>query len=172
MAFWRQCACVVAIGMAMCAAGGQAQDLGVPEKDATEIRAALQGMQDAWNRHDMKAFVGYMTEDVEWVNVRGSWWRGKDEVYKQHQWLHETIFKTRQLHDPEKLELRSVAPGVVIATSMMMADAFTTPDGHAEPASLNALTEVFVRRDGRWLVANGHNTVVVPPGPPRGTGKP
>ena len=47
----------------------RAQATTVPEKDATEIRAELQGMQDAWNRHDMKAFVSCMSDDVEWVNV-------------------------------------------------------------------------------------------------------
>ena len=46
----------------------------VPEQDAVEIRAALKGMEEAWNRHDMKAFVSYMTDDVEWVNVVGMWW--------------------------------------------------------------------------------------------------
>jgi hypothetical protein len=49
----------------------RAQAMTVPEKDAVEIRAELQGMQDAWNRHDMKAFVTCMSDDVEWVNVVG-----------------------------------------------------------------------------------------------------
>ena len=57
-----------------------AQATTVPEKDAAEIRAELQGMQDAWNRHDMKAFVSCMSDDVEWVNGVGMWWKGKDQV--------------------------------------------------------------------------------------------
>jgi uncharacterized protein (TIGR02246 family) len=143
----------------------RAQTDEVPAADAAQIHAALQGMQDAWNKHDMKAFVSFMADDVQWINVRGSWWKGKPEVYRQHEMLHETIFKTRELHTPQELSLRLVAPGVVVATSMLMADAFTTPDGHAEPASLNALTEVFVQRGGKWLVVEGHNTTVIPPGP-------
>jgi uncharacterized protein (TIGR02246 family) len=79
----------------------RAQATTVPEKDAAEIRAELQGMQDAWNRHDMKAFVSCMSDDVEWVNVVGMWWKGKDQVYRAHEAFHQTIFKNRQLHDPE-----------------------------------------------------------------------
>jgi hypothetical protein len=57
--------------------------------------------------------------------------------------------------------LRAVAPGVVVATTVAWADGFTTPAGHVEPPSRNVLTQVFVRRDGRWLVTDGHNTTVV-----------
>ena len=94
----------------------------VAEKDATEIHAALQGMQDAWNHHDMKAFVSYMTDDVEWVNVVGHWWKGKAQVFKAHDVLHKTMFKERALHDSTDVELRLIAPGVVLVTSTVPAD--------------------------------------------------
>jgi len=145
----------------MIASYGQAPSSGVPEADAAQIRAALKGMESAWNQHDMKAFVSYMTDDVEWVNVVGMWWKGKAQVYQAHEALHQTIFKNRQLHEPEAVELRLLAPGVVLATTIVRADGFTTPTGHVEPPSRNALTEVFVWRDGRWLVAEGHNTTIV-----------
>lgn len=131
------------------------------EADATQIRAALKGMDDAWNGHDMKAFVSYMTDDVEWVNVVGMWWKGKAQVYQAHEAFHRTIFKTRQLHEPEKVELRLVAPETVLVTIVALADGFTTPSGHTEGPSRNVLTEVFVHRDGRWLLTQGHNTTIV-----------
>lgn len=144
----------------MIASYGQAQS-GVPEADAAQIREALKGMDSAWNQHDIKAFVSYMTDDVEWVNVVGMWWKGKAQVYQAHEAFHRTIFKNRQLHEPEAVELRLLAPGVVLATTIARADGFTTPSGHVEPPSRNVLTQVFVRRDGRWLVAEGHNTTIV-----------
>ena len=36
----------------------------------------------------------------------------------------------------------------------------TTPDGQVMPPDRNVLTEVFVQRDGRWLVTQGHNTTI------------
>ncbi len=151
-------------GMAMVlgvATMSDAQATNVPVKDAAEISAALDGMQAAWNHHDMRAFVGYMTEDVEWVNVVGMWWRGKAQVFKAHDTLHKTMFKDRDLHDAQMMTMRAIAPGVVVVTMVVPADAYTHPDGHVERANRNVLTETFVRRDGRWLVAEGHNTVIV-----------
>ena len=150
----------VVLGTALVARAAGAQSSAVPEKDAAEIHAALKGMQDAWNVHDMKAFVSYMTDDVEWVNVVGMWWRGKAQVYKAHAVLHQTMFKDRQLHDAESVTMRQITPDVVILTEIVPADSYTTPDGHVTPPNRNVLTEVFVRRGGRWLVAEGHNTVM------------
>jgi uncharacterized protein (TIGR02246 family) len=132
----------------------------VEEKDAVEIKAALHGMQAAWNHHDMKAFVSYMTEDVEWVNVVGMWWRGKAQVFKAHDAMHKGMFKDRDLLDAETTELRRIAPGVVLVTQVIPTDGYTTPDGQVVPPNRNVLTEVFVHQDGRWLVAQGHNTVI------------
>jgi uncharacterized protein (TIGR02246 family) len=140
---------------------GVGQVASLPEQDAVQIRAALKGMDDAWNRHNMQAFVSYMADDVEWVNVVGMQWKGKEQVYKAHEAFHQTIFKNRQLHEPESTELRLVAPGCVVATIVQKADGFTTPSGHVEPPARNVLTEVFIKRNGTWLVVQGHNTTVV-----------
>ncbi len=39
-------------------------------------------------------------------------------------------------------------------------DGFQSPDGTQALPNRNMLTLVFVHRDGRWLVAKGHNTVI------------
>ena len=96
--------------------------------DAAEIHAALGGIQSAWNHHDMTAFVSYMTDDVEWVNIVGMCWRGKAQVL----------------------------------TQAIPMDGFSSPNGSPTPPNRNMLTLVFVHRDGRWLVAEGHNTVIDP----------
>jgi uncharacterized protein (TIGR02246 family) len=82
-------------------------------------------------------------------------------VYRAHEAYHRTIFKNRQLHEPEIVSLRSITSDVVIATIIQAADGFTTPDGRVEPPGRAMLTEVFVRRDGKWLLTEGHNTTIV-----------
>ena len=140
---------------------GVGQATSLPEQDAAQIRAALKGMDDAWNRHDMQAFVSYMADDAEWVNVVRMRWKGKEQVYRAHQAFHQTIFKNRQLHEPESTELRPVAPDCVVAMIVQAADGFTTPSGHVEPPGRGVLTVVFINRNGTWLVVQGHNTTVV-----------
>jgi uncharacterized protein (TIGR02246 family) len=109
----------------------------------------------------MKLYVSYMTEDVEWVNVVGMWWKGKAQVYQAHQAFHQTIFKDRAIHEPELVVMRLVAPDAVIVTSRTPTDGYTSPSGHVEPPSRSLLTMVFVKQGGKWLIAEGHNTTVV-----------
>jgi uncharacterized protein (TIGR02246 family) len=130
--------------------------------DATAVRAALDGIQAAWNRHDMSAFVSYMTDDVDWVNVVGMHWHGKAQVFLAHDRMHRTTFKSRQWHDADMTELRQVSPGVIIATQSFPMDGFPAPDGSSTPPNRNMMTLVFVHRNGRWLIAQGHNTAIDP----------
>lgn len=134
----------------------------IAAEDAAGIHATLDGIQAAWNHHDMKAFVSYMTDDVEWVNVVGMCWRGKAQVFLAHDRMHKTTFKDRQWHDAESTELRQVAPGTVIVTQAVPMDGFPMPDGSPALPNRNMLTLVLVHRSGRWLIAEGHNTVIDP----------
>jgi hypothetical protein len=43
----------------------------VAAADASAIRAVIDRQRDAWNRHDMDAFVADTTPDVDWVNIVG-----------------------------------------------------------------------------------------------------
>ncbi len=131
-----------------------------PDPDEAAVRAVMDHMREAWGKHDMRTWTSYMTDDVQWVNIVGMWWRGKDEVFRAHDAFHRTIFKDRSFPPPDTVVLRHVAPDTVIANIEGMTGAFTSPDGHFRPAARNVLTEVFVKRDGRWLLTAGQNTVV------------
>ena len=54
----------------------------VAADDAAAIRALLDKRRDAWNRHDMDAFVADLMPDIEWINVVGTRWKGRDTVYR------------------------------------------------------------------------------------------
>jgi uncharacterized protein (TIGR02246 family) len=43
----------------------------VTAADTSAIRAVIDRQRDAWNRHDMDAFVAALTLDVDWVNIVG-----------------------------------------------------------------------------------------------------
>ena len=44
--------------------------------DDAAIRDVETVLQEAWNRHDAKAFASFFTEGADSVNVVGWWWRG------------------------------------------------------------------------------------------------
>ena len=48
--------------------------------EESAVRMVVSAFADSWNRHDMKAMHDLNTEDVEWINVTGNYWRGNDAV--------------------------------------------------------------------------------------------
>src|ERR1700710_1071207 len=72
-----------------------------PDSDEAAVRSVMSDMRDAWAKHDMKAWTSYMSDDVQWVNIVGMWWRGKDEVFRAHDIYHRTIFKDRSFPPPD-----------------------------------------------------------------------
>ncbi len=59
--------------------------------DEQAIRNIEQMWDDAWNRHDAQALAGMLSEDVDFVNVTGAWfkvgqrsesvWRGRTREF-------------------------------------------------------------------------------------------
>ena len=42
-----------------------------------EIRRVQTEQQEAWNRHDAKAYASLFSDDGDCVNVVGWWWKGR-----------------------------------------------------------------------------------------------
>ena len=103
-----------------------------------------------------------MTPDVEWVNVVGMRWVGRDEVFQAHERYHQTLFRNRTLYPLTTLDIRAITPDVAIVTASGKADGYTTSNGTLRPPSSGVLTYVLVHRDGRWLITEGHNTTIDP----------
>jgi uncharacterized protein (TIGR02246 family) len=40
-------------------------------------------VEDAWNTHDMSRFAARFAEDADFINVRGWWWRGREEIERR-----------------------------------------------------------------------------------------
>lgn len=137
--------------------------------DETDIRGTIMTMQGEWNRHDMAAYASHMTDDVEWVNVVGAWWKGKAQLQSTLDRYHKTIFKNRLLHDPTTLGFHEVAPDVIVATVIRATDGYTGSDGKPVPPVSDILTLTFVKHGagGIWLIAEGHNTSITESVPPK-----
>ena len=129
--------------------------------DATAIRGVLDRQTDAWNRHDMDAFVAETTPDVDWINIVGSHWKGRETVRRAHAVLHKDFFAHSQLLPPENSEMRQIAPNVVIETHInRIKGAGRMLDGTAYPDDGNIITIVFVKTRAGWRIAHAHNTTM------------
>jgi uncharacterized protein (TIGR02246 family) len=56
------------------------------------IRATLAKQAEAWNRHDVKAWVEPFTEDANFVNILGMSLQGRAEIERRHAELFQGIF--------------------------------------------------------------------------------
>jgi uncharacterized protein (TIGR02246 family) len=102
----------------------------VAAADEAAIRAILDRQTDAWNRHDMDAFVADTMPDVDWINVVGRHWRGRETVLKAHAALHKGMFANSRMLTPEITMMREIAPNVIVETHVNRIEgAGATPSG-------------------------------------------
>lgn len=129
--------------------------------DESAVRMLVSEFVNTWNRHDMKGMHELDTEDVEWINVTGNYWRGKAAVYKGHDSIHRTIFaKTRM--SVMQADVRCIAPNVAVVVATMMFGPVVIPTGQelAELKTRGSFT--MVKRQASWMIAHFHNTTVDP----------
>ena len=134
-------------------------------EDETAVRGLVNGFADAWNHHDMKAMHDLDTDDVEWVNVVGHYWRGKDTVRRGHTAIHKGM-EAKTSMSVESTSIHPIAPNVAVVVATlhffrMPTDPLYTGNG----APMDTKTRgsfTMVKRDGVWKIAQFQNTVIDP----------
>jgi uncharacterized protein (TIGR02246 family) len=124
------------------------------ESDRERITAILREWEDAWNRHDMRAFANLFHEDGIWILWTGQVWTGRKAIEEGHAEVHRTVF--RNSIQREKLEeLRFVGPDAAVVRfySTLTGDA-RAPDKLIKSRKILIVT----RRDDGWKVQWGQNT--------------
>lgn len=131
--------------------------------DEKAIQAVVAAYGETWNRHDMKAWGKLFTDDVDYVNRFGGWWKGNKTNVEEHVRFHAMWKKQNQGMDwvatAEKISFLTPDIALVHATSKW--PGFTTPSG--EKLKGGILTLVMVKQDGKWLVRALQNTLIDPP---------
>ena len=137
-------------------------------QDPTEDEAAITKQVDAmiysWNNHNYDDLKNYATEDTDWVNVVGMWWKGRKESQYAHQIYHNTIFKG-SVCEKESVAVRFVTEDVAIAHVVWhFYGGAPLPDGTPpktkDDPNVDLATLVFVKQNGKWLMTAGHNVHV------------
>ena len=129
--------------------------------DESAVRALVEGFANTWTQHDMKAMHELDTEDVEWINVVGHYWRGKTTVYKGHVAIHKGMNATTSA-SVESATIRSIAPTVAIAVATMHFVPAPDPRYPWLTAAKTRASFTMVKRDGIWKIAHFQNTVIDP----------
>jgi uncharacterized protein (TIGR02246 family) len=129
--------------------------------DESAVRALVNEFANTWNRHDMKAMHELDTEDVEWINVVGHYWRGKATVYKGHVAIHKGMCAKTSM-SVESATIRSIAPTVAVAVATLQSGPSLDPRYSWVVAVKTRGSFTMVKRDGIWKIAHFQNTVINP----------
>lgn len=123
-----------------------------------ELRAAAQAYLDAWNRHDANAIAEFFEEHADFVDICGSWSRGRSEIERRHARNFATIYREAALSGRvESVRFLSTDLAVVHLCWEMRVNS-----EDAEPSRKGVLVLVFAHLDDGWLIHAGHNTETQP----------
>jgi uncharacterized protein (TIGR02246 family) len=89
-------------------------------RDEAAIQKVLADYVEAWNKHDMTAWGKLFTDDVDYVNRGGGWWKSNRENVEGHQLIHDMLVRQKQKmtykSDVEKITFLKLDIAVVHAT--------------------------------------------------------
>lgn len=145
------------------------------KQDEAEIRKVMAALDDAWNRHDMKAFASQFAEDADQVNVAGWWWKGRQEIEKKLSAAHSSIFR-ESTHTDNEIYIKFLTPEIAIVHVLWSIVGDKHVDGSVagtpEKPRKGIQTQVLQKQSGKWKIVAFHNTnrlpeVPFPAGPPK-----
>jgi uncharacterized protein (TIGR02246 family) len=129
--------------------------------DVRAIEKQVDAMVNSWNRHDHSDMKNYCTADCSWVNIVGMWWKNLREVEYSTHFYHTNMFKNTTMTN-KGVFVKVINPTTAIVHFKSFVSAFTTPNGQEIPGSDDLALLVFVKQDGKWLMAAGENVVIDP----------
>lgn len=154
------------------APGAQGPDAARAERAESEIREIISHQNEAWNRHDAKAWVASFSEDADFINILGMKFAGRAEIERRHDDIFKTIFaRSRVVVTTERVRFSS--PSVAIAeTEHALRDYDRLPPGirptDADGTLRTRMRYVWELRADGWRIVAAQNTAIVAlPTPPK-----
>jgi len=139
-------------------------------RDESEIRQLQARQQDAWNRHDAKAYAALFTDDGDVVNVVGWWWHGRGEIERQLTAASAVVFRESRLTITD-VQVRFLARDIAIAHVRWTMEGARTPPSIPEPRQ-GIQMQVLHKRGDEWRISAFQNTNSVPEVPFPTVGRP
>ena len=132
---------------------------GQSSQDKKAIKIVVIAFQNDFNDGGFKNAEAYSTSDWRHINPGGGIDKGRDSVLMTVRAVHQTFLKgvTMQI---ESMDLRFLTADAAIADVIHKVDTYTTPDGVRHENERHIKTYVVVKKKGRWLLAQDHNTII------------
>ena len=127
------------------------------------IRAIVADQAAAWTAGDAQTYAKHVAPGVSFTNLFGMVFYGRDPFITRHADILKTFYKGTTKHHTVR-RVRFITPDVAIVDiDNEVRGVKTMPAGIVVPSDgvmRTQLMEVFVRRDGKWLIEAYHNVDV------------
>lgn len=132
---------------------------GQSSQDKEAVKNVVISFQEDFNEGSFKNAASYSTVDWEHINPGGGIDKGRDSVLKTVRAVHQTFLKGVTMRI-ESMDIRFITPDVAIADVIHQVGNYTTPDGVKHENERHIKTYVVVKKKGKWLLTQDHNTVI------------
>jgi uncharacterized protein (TIGR02246 family) len=132
----------------------------VKSADEIAVEKQIDALLVSWNNHNYADIANYATEDCDWVNIVGMWWKNRKEVQFAHQTFHDGMFKNVNLVK-KAVHTRIIAKDVIVAHLEQRIGAYISPSGTVFPEADNLTLMIYVKKGEKWLLTAAENVVVV-----------
>ena len=136
---------------------GKTPIAGQSARDDEAIRRLTIEFETAWNTHDMNRLGQIVTDDVDFVNVAGLHWKGRDEVVREHAARHKVRFKD-SVWTTERVVVQFLRPDVALVHIDWGTRGDLDFDLKPWPPRKGICVWVVVRSIGTWRVRAVQNT--------------
>ena len=140
---------------------------GLHDQDEAEIRGVETRQQEAWNRHDAKAYADLFSEDADLVNIVGWRWKGRAEIERKLTDAYVFVFRESVL-TVKDVDVKFLTSDIAIVHVGWTMTGARTPKGIPEPQQ-GIQIQALQKQSGKWLISAFQNTTQVPEMPfPKG----
>jgi uncharacterized protein (TIGR02246 family) len=124
------------------------------DSDREQINTILQGVEEAWNKHDMRALANLFHEDGVWILWTGHVWTGRKAIEDGHAEVHRTVFRN-SIQREQLEELTFVGPDAAV---LRYCSTLTGDERAPQKLIRSRKIMVVTKRDGGWKIGWGQNT--------------
>jgi uncharacterized protein (TIGR02246 family) len=131
--------------------------------DRQKIEASINDYVTYWNNNDMDSWGTLFTDDVDYINRNGGWWKNNQDNVEGHKQIHKMLIESGQ---PKsfRLEVHKIAflkSDLAVVQLLSEWPGFKSYNpGRSNENIKGIMTCVFIKVDGEWLIKTLHNTLI------------
>ena len=129
------------------------------EKDSVE--QSLKRLEEAWNKHDAKAFSLVFANDADFTNVVGMTAHGRAAIEQFHAPVFSTIFKS-SIFTIVDIKIRFIKPDIAAVDVNWKMSGALDPNGNPWPERKGLMNLIMTPENGSWFITVMHNMDIPP----------